>query len=336
MIDRCFYNEDCIAGSKKHIADSSVDLIVTDPPYGICGESLHKHYNRNEKIVLDGYIDIPPDKYEQFTFQWISEAARVLKPGGSIYIVSGYTNLHHILNALHKTKLKEINHIIWKYNFGVYTRKKWVSSHYHILYYVKPGASPTFNTYCRYSDSEKAGEGGSLNYRDREDVWIINREYKPGEIKNKNELPTELLIKIIQYSSNEGDLVCDFFLGGFSTARVALGLNRRVCGFELSNKAFKHHVLEIEKCKSGFMLPEIRKPAVNIKVNSGKPLNKGERDSIRQMYKSLVEKGYTKKRAIDDITNKVGRGYWSILKIIDGTTNKSTLTKVNIQNELFG
>jgi len=98
-----FYNIDCIEGAKQHLADNSVDLIITDPPYGIAGESLHKHYNRNETTVLDGYIDVPMHEYAEFSEQWIAEAARVLKPGGSMYIVSGYTNLIHILNALHKT-----------------------------------------------------------------------------------------------------------------------------------------------------------------------------------------------------------------------------------------
>ena len=211
-----FYNCDCIKGAKKYLKDNSVDLIITDPPYGISGENLHKHYNRNEASVIEGYIDVSESDYPEFTQNWIKEAERVLKPGGSIYIVSGYTNLRHILNSLANTKLKEKNHIIWKYNFGVFTSKKYVSSHYHILYYVKPGAVHTFNTYAFYGDSEKDETGKSLNYRDREDVWVINREYKQGELKNKNELPIQLLAKMILYSSNPSDLVCDFFLGSFS------------------------------------------------------------------------------------------------------------------------
>jgi len=214
-----FYNIDCIEGSQKYLSDNSIDLIITDPPYGINGDKLHKHYNRREEFVIDGYIEIPQKEYAEFSEKWIKEAERVLKPGGSIYIVSGYTNLVDILNALKKTKLKELNHIIWKYNFGVYTKNKYVSSHYHILYYTKPGKKHTFNTFCRYSDSEKNEMDRSLNYIDREDVWIINREYKPAKKKNKNELPTELLIKMISYSSNINDIVCDFFLGSFSTAR---------------------------------------------------------------------------------------------------------------------
>lgn len=238
-----FYNMDCVEGARKYLKDNSIDLIVTDPPFGIKGDALHKHYNRNEKFVLDGYIEVPKEEYYEFSLSWIKEAERVLRPGGSIYIFSGYTNLRHILNALAQTKLKEVNHIIWKYNFGVYTKNKYVSSHYHILYYVKPGAEPTFNTFCRYDKSEReAGTNGSLNYRDREDVWVINREFKPGQVKNKNELSSQLLSKIIQYSSNEEDLVCDFFLGSFSTAKVVMALNRRVRGFEKNEIAFREQI----------------------------------------------------------------------------------------------
>jgi len=94
-----FYNMDCIEGAKKYIKNNSIDLIITDPPYGIDGDKLHKHYNRDESNVIDGYIEIPQAEYPEFTENWIVQAERVLKPGGSIYIVSGYTNLIHILNA---------------------------------------------------------------------------------------------------------------------------------------------------------------------------------------------------------------------------------------------
>jgi site-specific DNA-methyltransferase (adenine-specific) len=47
-----FYNEDCIEGCKKHFDNGSVDLIITDPPYGINGDQLHKHYNRKEDFVI--------------------------------------------------------------------------------------------------------------------------------------------------------------------------------------------------------------------------------------------------------------------------------------------
>lgn len=317
-----FYNIDCVEGAKKYLADNSVDLIITDPPYGIGGDSLHKHYNRNEQHVIDGYVEVSAQEYPEFSRQWIHQAARVLRPCGSIYIVSGYTHLRHILNALAETALREINHIIWKYNFGVYTKTKYISSHYHILYYAKPGAKPTFNTFCRFADSEK-DDTGSQNYKDREDVWIIQREYQPGKIKNKNQLPQELLIKMIQYSRNEGDLVCDFFLGSFSTAKVALGLNRRAGGFEINKAMFDYQIQQIQNIQPGSLLDQLRRPPANVYTRQGKTFTEQEKQRILQSYQACRRQGMNKRQALEQISRESGRGYWSVLKAVDGTTNKS-------------
>jgi len=227
------YNEDCITGMKKHIKDCTVDLIFTDPPYGIEGDKLDQHYNRKESYVVPGYVDVAIDEYDEFSNKWISECARVLKPGASMYIVSGYTGLRSILNALHHTDLIEVNHLIAQYTFGVSTKNKYVSSHYHVLYYVKPPLSKkTFNPYCRYSD-----HGDS--YLDRMSVQTLKRSYKPKTIKNKNQLPEEFIEKFMLYSSNRGDVILDPFLGGFTTANTAIRYGREIIGFELNENAVK-------------------------------------------------------------------------------------------------
>ena len=311
------YPLDCIKGTRKYVADNCVDLIITDPPYGIKGDQLHKHYHRHENFVIDGYVEIPQNQYFTFSKKWIKEAERVLRPGGSLYIVSGYSNLTDILNALRCTNLVEINHLIWKYNFGVHTRKKYISSHYHILYYAKPGGDITFNTYSRYGYGEKDEHNNSLNYQDREDVWLINREYKPGEIKNKNELPIELVVKIMQYSSNEGDLVADFFLGGFSTAKVAIGLNRRVAGFEINKKSFQHHAHEIKILQPGYLLPNLRKGCVGVPTNQHKRWTKKERRHLYERYREIYNQLKHKRQTIRLLEGEFGRGYFSILNQIE-------------------
>jgi site-specific DNA-methyltransferase (adenine-specific) len=312
-----FFNEDCISGARTRIADRSVDLIITDPPYGIEGDRLHRHYNRNEKFVLDGYIEIPSEEYAEFSLKWIAEAERVLRPGGSIYIVSGWSNLFHILSALKKTKLVEINHIIWKYNFGVYTSRKYISSHYHILFYVKSGAPHIFNTNIRFGADEKDEKGGSLNYKDREDVWRINREYKPGRAKNKNELPLELLTKIILYSSREGDVICDFFLGGFSTAKAAIGLKRKVAGFEISPKAFEHGIRIVDEITPGFLLSCV--PATLFKdnrTNYRKRWTPEEKRSLAERFQALKKEKMAKKSIIKQMTGEFQRGRFAIERIL--------------------
>ena len=316
MSTHTFYNEDCIRGAAR-LADGSVDLIITDPPYGIRGDTLHRHYHRKEQFVIDGYVEVPAGEYAEFSRAWIAQAARVLRPGGSIYICSGYTNLRDILNALAATDLEEINHIVWKYNFGVYTRQKYISSHYHILFYVKPGGPRTFNTYCRYGAQSRGEDGRRENYVDREDVWIINREYKPGKRKNKNELPTELLKKMILYSSNPGDLVCDLFLGSFSTARVAIGLGRRATGFELSREAFSHRLSEVERTVPGYMLADLPAPVDDLPSNQNKKWAAGEKERLVERYREALDAEGTKKAALAVVAEEFGRGYFSVLNVVD-------------------
>jgi len=310
--DRNFYNMDCVQGALAHLADASVDLILTDPPYGIDGDRLHRHYNRDERFVVDGYVEVDRRVYNAFSKAWLEQAERVLRPGGQLYVVSGYTNLYDVLDALRATSLYEINHIVWKYNFGVYTSAKFVSSHYHILYYAKPGGKRTFNLQARYSLDETGADGGSLNYRDREDVWIINREYKPGRTKNKNELPKALLQKVIAYSSNEGDLVCDFFMGGGSTAAIALGMNRRFVGFEVSQAAFGSRVPALRKIVAGSLLTP--QPEPHVVPNRGKVWSVDESERLRVRYRELHASGVTKAAIVSMLTAEFARGAWAIRK----------------------
>lgn len=234
MTDYKVYNQDCISGMREHVADNSVDLIFTDPPYGINGDELDIHYHRDESNVVPGYVDVPLTEYAKFSQEWIAECARVLRPGGSIYIVSGYTNLHHVLNALHSTNLVEINHIIAKYSFGVSTKNKFVSSHYHVLFWQKPDkgrSKRTFNSNWKYTDQKDS-------YHDRLTVQDMPRDYKPGQVKNKNQLSEDFIMKFVMYSSNRGDTVLDCFGGGLTTGRTALRYGRKFIGFELNKHAY--------------------------------------------------------------------------------------------------
>jgi site-specific DNA-methyltransferase (adenine-specific) len=228
------YNQSCVEGMREHVADESVDLVFTDPPYGIDGDELDVHYHRDESKVVPGYIDVPLTQYAQFSLEWIQECERVLRPGGSMYIVSGYTNLHHVLNALHSTSLVEINHVIAQYSFGVSTKNKFVSSHYHVLFWAKPDRGQkkrTFNSNWKFTDQKDS-------YHDRLTVQNMPRDYKPGQVRNKNQLSEDFIEKFIKYSSNRGDTVLDCFGGGLTTGRTALRWGRNFVGFELNKNAY--------------------------------------------------------------------------------------------------
>ncbi|MGP6206627.1 DNA-methyltransferase [Cuniculiplasma sp. SKW3] len=214
ILDRIDY-EDCLTGMKK-MPDNSVDLIIADPPFGIGFNGRQGNYNRNENLVKEGYEEILNMSYDEFSRSWITSLYRILKDTGSAYIVSGWNNLDKILNSISSSGLKTINHIIWKYQFGVYTRRKFVTSHYHILYVVKNEKKYFFNKFEFYP----------------EDVWEIRRDYARGKEKNGTKLPIELVERMINFSSKPGDIVFDPFMGNGTTAISAKKLFRRFYGFE--------------------------------------------------------------------------------------------------------
>jgi site-specific DNA-methyltransferase (adenine-specific) len=222
----------------KAIPDEKIDLVLTDPPFAINFKAKKANYNRTASRVLSGYNEITKENYYEFTLNWMSQCFRILKESGGMYVFSGWNNLADILNAIEEIGFITVNHIIWKYQFGVVTNRKFVTSHYHCLYICKNDKKRKFFPYERFSKEEKNNQGRSLHYKDKEDVWEIKREYWTGDEKTPTKLPAEIIKKILQYSSEEGDLVFDPFLGSGQTAVVSKLLKRNYIGFEIVKEYF--------------------------------------------------------------------------------------------------
>ena len=247
------YNLDCIDGMKS-IPDEKIDLVITDPPFAINFKDKKANYNRTASRVLSGYNEIKAEDYYDFTHAWMSEILRILKKSGSMYVFSGWNNLKDVLTALDDIGFTTVNHIIWKYQFGVVTTKKFVTSHYHCLYVCKDNKKRKFFPYSRFEKNAKTSDGRSLHYRDKEDVWNIKREYWTGDDKTPTKLPAEIIQKIIQYSSEKKDLVFDPFLGSGQVAVVSKMVGRRYLGFEIvkayfnfANKRLAKNIYRLKK-----------------------------------------------------------------------------------------
>jgi len=229
------YCGDCLE-LMKSIPDEAIDLVITDPPFGIEFKAKKLNYNRKGGRVIEGYQEIAKENYPVFTHSWLSQVYRILNPTGSIYVFSGWNNLKDILNALDDVGFITINHIIWKYQFGVFTRRKFVTSHYHVLFAVKDAKQYVFNKIDHYP----------------EDVWVIKREYWSGKVKTPTKLPRELVQKIIRYSSNEGCLIFDPFLGSGTVAEVAATLRRRFLGFEIVPDYYRFACERLKEIQQSF------------------------------------------------------------------------------------
>ncbi len=225
--------EDCVVGMKQ-LPDESIDLVIADPPFGIAFDGKSSVYNRDENLVIEGYEETN-ESYHEFTTRWLAELPRILKPESSAYVFSGWTNLDAVLEGARDVGLVTLNHLIWHYPFGVYTKKRFVTSHYHIVLLVKNPRRYFFNKLENYP----------------EDVWSVKRQYRTGLAKNATKLPLDVVSRCIDFSSKPGDIVLDPFMGNGTTA-VAAKLNlRRFIGFEINEKLQSLLEKEIAKANSG-------------------------------------------------------------------------------------
>ena len=240
------YNMDCAEGMKL-VSDNTIDLVITDPPFAIEFKAKRSNYHRTQSRVLEGYSEIPKEKYYEFTVKWMKECFRILKDSGSLYVFSGWNNLKDVLNAIDNVGFIMVNHIIWKYQFGVVTERKYVTSHYHCLYVCKNDQKRKFFPYSRFGKEERTNEGRSLHYEDKEDVWYIKREYWTGDQKTPTKLPAELIKKILMYSSQKDDVVLDPFLGSGQIAVVSKLLGRQYIGFEIAKEYYEFAKNRLER-----------------------------------------------------------------------------------------
>ncbi|MHA1992905.1 MAG: DNA-methyltransferase [Candidatus Hodarchaeales archaeon] len=195
------------------------DLIIADPPFGISFSKSSHEYGADDYHLYNDHFT--PESYFEFSKRWILNCYNALNVNGSLYIISGWTNLQYILNALKTTSFHMLNHAIWNFSWGVYTKRRFVTSHYHVLLLVKNRKKYQFTKQKHYD----------------EDVFFwqeYNRGNDPHRIKGHPcQLPIVLLEKLILTSSSVGDLVGDVFSGSGGTILAARRTGRDVIGFEL-------------------------------------------------------------------------------------------------------
>ena len=264
-VDKIIF-KNCIEDMER-LPESCMDLIIADPPFGIKFDGKGSQYNRDSNLVVEGYEEIIED-YDEFSFKWISKLPRIMKETASAFIFSGWTNLTDVLVAVEKAHLKIINHIIWKYQFGVYTKKKFVTSHYHVLFIVKNTKKYFYNKIEHYPL----------------DIWEIPRVYRPGQQKNSTKLPEKVVMRCIDFCSRPGDLVFDPFMGNATTAVSAKAKFRHFLGFELNEKLkpiIKHN---LENVKVGESYQPYRPfvPDEETILKKYPHLKKGKKKSVKQ------------------------------------------------------
>jgi len=234
----------------KRITNTSIPLIYIDPPFNTGhrqsrtrirtvksenGDRVGFQGNRytTEKISESGYHD-QFDDYLSFLKPRLEEAYRILADNGSLYFHIDYREVHYCKILLDQLFSREgfINEIIWAYDYGGRTKKRWPAKHDNILWYAKDPKNFIFN----YEEIERipymapglVGKEKAARGKLPTDTWwhtIVgtNSAEKTGYPTQK---PIGVIRRIIMASSNPGDLVLDFFAGSGTTGAACLELDR--------------------------------------------------------------------------------------------------------------
>lgn len=207
-------------------------------------------YRINGRVTL-AYCDPPSQRgyntdrlscveYQAFTLAWLYQTISLLSSDSRLVLC-----LHHTIRRLFE-HLIHINfpqltfeqEIIWHYNFGVYTRKRFVPSHDNILTYTI--GHPPFNWQAVAIPSQRMqANDPRADWRGRTPgtVWAIPRtpgnslsRYFQRKLNRVSQQPEELAKRIILAYTNQDQIIFDPFLGSGTVAFMARTYNRRYYG----------------------------------------------------------------------------------------------------------
>lgn len=205
--------------------EKSVDLIVADPPYNV-GKDYGNNSDKQGK-----------DEYLKFSKKWMTEATRILKDNGTLYIFGGQKYIAYLYIILEKMGLENNGWVVWHYTQGAGRTKGYSSRHDDILIFTK-SKDYTFNLdniripqkYYRKANNMRGANPGN--------VWSLSHVHYSEKDRtiHPTQKPHALYERMILASSNKGDLVLDPFAGSGSALVVSKKTGRNFIGIEIEPK----------------------------------------------------------------------------------------------------
>jgi site-specific DNA-methyltransferase (adenine-specific) len=226
----------------KKIKTNSVDLVIADPPY-----NLGKDYGNNHD--LKGF-----DEYIQFSIDWLTEAKRILKNDGTIYVFMGVRFISYLFDILYRKLEFFFNSwICWNYTQGLGKTRGLSPRHDDILMFTK-GKDYLFNLDSIKIPQKYYRERNNMRGANPGDVWEFSHVHYCNENRqgHPTQKPEGLIERMVLASSNEGDNVLDPFSGSGTTARVCQQLKRNCTGIELNDDYIKSSHDRLNKKFEGF------------------------------------------------------------------------------------
>jgi site-specific DNA-methyltransferase (adenine-specific) len=260
------YYGDCLEVMKK-IQEKSVDMIYLDPPF--FSNRTHS-LNSRDRLSQYSFDDVWENhkEYADFMFNRLLEAKRLLKDTGSIFIHCD-KSANHILRLVGEEVFGEknfISEIIWSFKRWSNSAKNLTPNHQNILFFSKTGKYKFNKIYTDYSETTNVDQLLQKRTRDKHNKSIYARESDGSVILSDDKkgvpltdvwdipflnpkareragYPTQkpilLLDRIIEISTNEGDVVLDPFCGSGTTLIAAKLRNRQYIGIDISLDAIE-------------------------------------------------------------------------------------------------
>ena len=233
---------DCVS-ELAGLPEGAVDVIFADPPYNLqLAGGLHRPDNSKVDAVdaeWDRFAAAEDDPqasfaaYDSFTRAWLTEARRVLKKDGSLWVIGSYHNIFRVGAQLQDAGFWILNDVIWRKTNPMpnFRGTRFANAHETLIWCARDRGTkaPTFN----YRAMKALN--GDLQMRSDWTLPICGgaeRVRIDGKKAHPTQKPEALLYRVLLASSNPGDLVLDPFLGTGTTAVVARKMGRHFIGIE--------------------------------------------------------------------------------------------------------
>jgi len=202
---------DCLERMKE-IPSGSVDMILTDPPYGM-------DFQSNRRVVNAKFAKIANDKSLDWVDQFIDECHRVMVDNSAMYFFCSWHNIDYFKLAIER-KFKLKNMIVWvKNNHGSGDLKGGYAPQHEIVFYA-----------CK---------GRVLNRGKRLPDIIYADKIASSKLVHPTEKNVSMLETFIKQHSDEDMIVLDPFMGSGTTGVAAKNLSRNFIGIELDDGYFE-------------------------------------------------------------------------------------------------
>ena len=224
---------DCVEAMRS-LPDACVDMIFADPPYNLqLGGDLSRPDGSHVDAVTDHWDKFDSfAAYDKFSREWLTEARRVLKPNGSIWVIGSYHNIFRLGAMMQDMGFWILNDIVWRKANPMPNFKgtRFTNAH-ETLIWCSMGEK------AKYTFNYRAMKTLNDELQMRSD-WVLpicsgqERLKKGGTKVHPTQKPEALLYRVMLATTNKGDVVLDPFFGTGTTGAVAKRLGREWIGCE--------------------------------------------------------------------------------------------------------